>query len=217
MLNLHIMKNILFSFFVCFSCVTLSQDARDSYIINDLKIGVYTNQNNQKDTLGVFIAHPNKNSAYNLCIDVLSKKIEGSYSGLGIAVDATSLDRLYKNLLIAHREFKNQNNQASISKNIKVGGQVSVRIYQWSSQDKNGPISRIDKKQNQTLYPASFEIVNENGQKNLWIYTNGATTNPKEISIVFNSLENINNFLNIISPDQVRQKHHNHFRLRGKK
>tara|TARA_Y100000994_G_scaffold86679_1_gene71759 strand:- start:274 stop:909 length:636 start_codon:yes stop_codon:yes gene_type:complete len=211
------MKKVLFVLSICVCGFLVSQNEKNPRFLNDLKIGVYANQNNQKDSLGVFIAQPNRNGAYIVCIDVFSKKRQGSYIGLGIAVDPNSLNRLYKNLHIAQIEFNNQNNQASISKNIKVGGQIPARIYQWNSKDQNGPIYRIDQKQNQTSYPVSFEIVNENGQQNLWIYTHGSTSNQKEIAIVFNSLENINNFLNIINPDQVRQKHHNHFRLRGKK
>ena len=211
------MKNILFSFFICVSTFLFSQDSRDPHIVNDLKISVYDNQNNQLDSLGVFISENNIKGSYRLCVDVIVNARNDGFSGLGISVDESGLDRWYRTLRLAQKEFQKRSNQAVIQNNIKIGGQNPVEIYQWESKDKNGPINRINKKQKYKSYPLSVELISQNNQQELWIYTNGQSSNPKEIAIVFKSFDSFNSFLNSINPGLVRKQFHNHFTLKRKK
>ena len=213
------MKQIICILSICMFNFLFSQDARDSHLVNDFKIGMYENatESQIKDTLGIFIAQANRKGKFSLCIDVVANKRKDVYSVLGIAIDDDKLDAFYRNLREAYKEFQRRNNQKVVVENIKIGGQVPVRIYQWNSQIKDGPVHRIGKTKSQQYYPLSFELLNINSQYELWIYTNGESSNAKEIAIVLNSLEEINAFLYSVNPSFVRQNHHNHFNMKGKK
>ncbi len=218
-LNLMNTKQLIFIFSICFFNLLFSQDARDSYVKNDLKIGKYDSQNNQEDTLGIFIARSSAKKSYSLCLDVFSEKRKDAYSGLGISIDENKLNKFYNTLRVAQKEFQKRLSETVVLNNMKVGDQIPIQIYQWNSKDKNGPKNRIgiDQKKNQKLYPLSIEILNVENQQELWIYTSGESSNPKEVSIVFKSVEGISQFLKTIEPGLVRQQHHNHFKLIGKK
>jgi len=213
------MKTRIFILSICVFNFLFSQDARDSYLVNDFKIGVYDNgrENQIKDTLGIFLSQANRKLGFSLCIDVITNKRKDLYNVLGIAIDDDKLDVFYRNLREAYKEFEIRSDQKVIVKNIKIGRQVPVRIYQWNSQIKHGPVHRIGKAKHQKYYPLSFELLNTNGQYELWIYTNGESSNDKEFSVVLNSLEEINAFLYSVNPSLVRQNHHNHFKMKGKK
>jgi len=211
------MKQLIYLLSVFFSSFLFSQDARDThYLLNDLKIGVYESQNNSKDTLGIFIAQNNSKDRYSVCIDVFLDKRKDSYYGLGISIDGNRLDRLYRDLRVAQKEFQNRGDK-NIVDNMRIGGQTPVEIYQWDSKEKNGPVNRINKKNKQKSYPLSIGFSSNKGQPELWIYTNGESSNPKEIAIVFKSIESINAFLNSIQPGLVRKQHHDHFTLKRRK
>tara|TARA_B100001250_G_scaffold409233_1_gene433180 strand:- start:120 stop:782 length:663 start_codon:yes stop_codon:yes gene_type:complete len=212
------MKNILFAFFIILSHCLFSQDSRDAhYLLNDLKIGVYESQNNPKDTLGIFIAQTNRKGDFSVCIDVLSNKRKNTYRGLGISIDANRFDRLYRDLRVAQKEFQDRVNKKNTIDNMRIGGQTPVDIYQWDSKDKNGPLNRISQKNKQTSYPLSIELITKEGQQELWIYTSGESSNPKEISIIFDDPESVDSFLNSIEPGSFREKHYRNFKLKKKK
>ena len=218
-INRNNMRQVICILSICVFNFIFSQDARDSDLVNDFKIGVYENgiKNQIKDTLGIFIAQENRKGGFSLCIDVVENKRKDFYSVLGIAIDDDKLDIFYRNLRQAYKEFQMRNDQKIVVGNIKIGRQVPVRIYQWNLQIKHGPVHRIDATKHHKYYPLSFELLNINGQYELWIYTNGESANSKEIAIVLNSLEEINTFLYSVNPGLVRQNHHNHFNMKGKK
>tara|TARA_S200000501_G_scaffold254147_1_gene238145 strand:+ start:385 stop:1026 length:642 start_codon:yes stop_codon:yes gene_type:complete len=213
------MNKIVLVLSIFFFNFLFSQDARDSDIVSDFKIGVYENmtENQIKDSLGIFISKANRNASFNLCIDVFANKTKDLYNILGIAIDDDKLDIFYRNLNDAYKEFDARKDQNVVVGNIKIGRQVPVRIYQSNLQVKHGPVQRIGKTQHQKYFPLSFELLNINSQYELWIYTNGESSNAKEIAIVLKSLKEIDKFLYYLNPSLVRQNHHNHFNMRGKK
>ena len=75
----------------------------------------------------------------------------------------------------------------------------------------------IPMKMNQKLYPLSIEIITSKDKTELWIYTNGETSSEKEIAIILDSVENVNQFVNLFNPGAVRQKYNNHFNIKGKR
>ena len=211
------MKNILLTLcIILFHCL-YSQDARDPRISNDLKISVYDNQNNKLDSLGIYISENKSDGTYILCIDVILEQRKNNFSGLGFAIDEVGLERWYRTLRVAQKEFQMQSNKNTIQKNIKIGGQNPVEIYKWESEHRNGPTNRINYKKKSKSYPLSIELVNQNNQQELWMYTNGQSSNPKAIAMVFKSFDAFNSFVNSINPGSIKKQYHNHFTVKKRK
>ena len=211
------MKNILLTLcIILFHCL-YSQDARDPRISNDLKISVYDNQNNKLDSLGIYISENKSDGTYILCIDVILEQRKNNFSGLGFAIDEVGLERWYRTLSVAQKEFQMQSNKNTIQKNIKIGGQNPVEIYKWESEHRNGPTNRINYKKKSKSYPLSIELVNQNNQQELWMYTNGQSSNPKAIAMVFKSFDAFNSFVNSINPGSIKKQYRNHFTVKKRK
>ena len=211
------MKKILFIVFIFLMTISFGQDERDKKIVSDLKIGTYDNKNQLTDTLGLYVSSPNRTGLYDLYIDIDLIQRKKTYSGIGIAIDKNSIDRFFNSLRFAQKQYQYCLNDENFIGNKRISSQIVVKIYQWDYEDKDGPTNRASENNNQKVYPLSMEIININGQPELWIYTHGESSNPKELAIVLNSSQEINNFLNLIDPNKIRQKTHNKFNLRGKK
>tara|TARA_B100000902_G_scaffold393357_1_gene447444 strand:+ start:2701 stop:3363 length:663 start_codon:yes stop_codon:yes gene_type:complete len=211
------MKKVLFIVFLLLITISFGQDERDKKLVSDLKIGTYDNQNKLTDTLGVYVSSPNRTGLYDLYIDITLSQRKKTYSGLGIAIDKNSIDRFFSSLRFAQKEYQYCLNDKNCIGNKRISSQTVVKIYQWDYEDKDGPANRTSENNNQKVYPLSMEIININGQPELWIYTHGESSNPKEIAIVLNSSQEINSFLNLIDPNKLRQKIHQKFKPRGKK
>lgn len=210
------MKKILFVLSIFCVSIIFSQNEKQAPIISDFKIGVYDNNSELIDTLGIFISKQHSKKEYDLCIDVAVNKRKNAYGGVGIAIESTRIDQFFRNLTIAHKEFQNYSDKRRKSGNRRIGDQIPVQIYQWDSKDINGPSNRIDKEANKKSYPLSIEFIKTEDKTELWIYTNGKTSNPKEVAIVFNSLENLTQFLKLTNPGFLKQSHQNQLKQRGK-
>ena len=211
------MKKILFFVFILLMTISFGQDERDKKIVSDLKIGTYDNKNKLIDTLGLYVSSPNRTGLYDLYIDIDLIQRKKTYSGVGIAIDKNSIDRFFNSLRFAQKQYQYFLNDENGIGNKRMSSQTVVKIYQWDYEDKDGPANRSSENNNKKVYPLSMEIININGQPELCIYTHGESSNPKELAIVLNSSQEINNFLNLIDPNQIRQKIHNQFNLIRKK
>ena len=211
------MKKILFTLCIILFYCLYSQDSRDPRISSDLKISFYDNQNNKIDSLGIYISEDKSNGTYKLCIDVILEQRKNNFSGLGFAIDEVGLERWYRTLRVAQKEFQIQSNKNTIQKNIKIGGQNPVEIYKWESEHRNGPINRINYKKKSKSYPLSIELVSQNNQQELWIYTNGQSSNPKAIAMVFKSFDSFNSFVSSINPVSIKKQYRNHFTVKKRK
>ena len=211
------MKKIIFILSICVLNFLFSQDSVDPRILNDLKISVYDNQNNKLDSLGIYISENKSDGTYTLCIDVILEQRKNNFSGLGFAFDEVSLERWYRSLRDAQKEFQMQSNKNIIQKNIKIGGHNPVEIYKWESEHRNGPTNRINYKKKSKSYPLSIELVSQKNQQELWIYTNGQSSNPKAIAMLFNSFDSFNSFVNSINPASITKQYRNHFTVKKRK
>ena len=220
------MKNFFLILFAFFSLIVFSQE-KSLINLNDLKLGTYKSKTvntdgvDQKSSFDIYVSKPSTKDIFNIYIDVsLKKRDSKGYSGSGLMLTSEQLDLFFNNLMSSKKQFEALLNRENMDKEIRfsIGRNFPCGFYQWKADSPRGPLNRQgETKKNSQKQPLSIDFVASKNSKELWITIRSLKSVDQEFGIVFDSVDDINTFLKVIDPNEVRQKVHNNFKIRGKK